>query len=44
MGFYQARNSFWSWDNGPIGIKNSSNEPIGIKEGWQVILAANSNK
>jgi hypothetical protein len=30
---YQARKSYWSWNNRKIGIKNSFNEPVGNKEG-----------
>ncbi len=29
IGFYQARKLYWSWNNGPIGIRCSTNEPIG---------------
>jgi hypothetical protein len=36
--FYQARKSYWSWNNKPIGIKNSSNEPVGKKEGAKYII------
>ncbi len=36
-GFYQARKLYWSWNNEPIRIKSSSNEPIGNKEGCQLI-------
>jgi hypothetical protein len=31
--FEQARKSYWSWNNEPIGIKSSSYELIGNKEG-----------
>jgi hypothetical protein len=31
--FFQARKLYWSGNNGPIGIKSSSNEQIGNKKG-----------
>jgi hypothetical protein len=37
IGFYQSRKSYWSCNNGPIGIKNSFKEPIGSKEGRKLI-------
>jgi hypothetical protein len=33
----QATQYYWSWNNGPTGIKSSSKEPIRNKEDRQVI-------